>query len=49
MSEHNYLASLKDKEFQILWKLCANSTLQSEKEKLEKELEATRLEIEKLG
>lgn len=49
MSEYNYLSSLKNKEFLILQKLCDNSTPQPEKEKLEKELEETRLEIKKLG
>jgi len=49
MSEYNYLSSLKNKEFLILQKLCDNSIPQHEKEKLEKELEQTRLEIEKLG
>lgn len=49
MSEHNYLSSLKNKEFLILRKLCDISISKSEKEKLEKELEETRTEIEKLG
>ena len=49
MSEYNYLSSLKNKEFLILQKLCDNSILPPEKEKLEKELKETRLEIEKLG
>jgi hypothetical protein len=49
MSAHDYLASLKNKEFLILQKLCNNSISTSEKEKLEKELEVTRLEIEMLG
>ncbi len=49
MDEHSYLASLKDKEFRILEKLCNNSISQTDKEKFEKELEETRLEIEKLG
>lgn len=49
MSGYNYLSSLKNKEFLILQKLCDNSILPLEKEKLEKELEETRLEIEKLG
>jgi len=49
MSEHDYLSSLKNKEFLILKKLCENSISQNEKEKLEKDLEETRSEIEKLG
>ncbi|MCE9617011.1 MAG: hypothetical protein K8Q88_01430 [Nitrosarchaeum sp.] len=49
MSKYNYLSSLKNKEFQILRKLCDNSIPRLEKEKLEKELKETRLEIEKLG
>ncbi len=49
MSGHNYLSSLKNKEFLILQKLCDNSILPQEKEKLEKELKETRLEIERLG
>jgi hypothetical protein len=49
MSGYNYLSSLKNKEFLILQKLCDNSILPLEKEKLEKELEEIRLEIEKLG
>jgi len=48
MSESNHLASLKNREFFFLQKLCDNSISQSEKKKLEKELEKTRLEIEKL-
>ena len=48
MTEHNYLSSLKNKEFLILQKLCNNSVSHTEKEKLEKELKETRLEIEKL-
>ena len=48
MREHNYLSSLKDKEFLILKKLCDNSISQTEKEKLEKELEETRTKIKKL-
>jgi len=49
MIEQNYLASLKNKEFLILQKLCNDLVPQTEKEKLEKELEDVRLEIEKLG
>ena len=49
MDEHSsYLASLKNKEFLILQKLCDNSISQTEKERLEKELNETRLEIKKL-
>ena len=47
MSGYNYLSSLKNKEFLILQKLCDNSVLPPEKEKLEKELKETRLETEK--
>ena len=49
MTEHDYLSSLKNKEFLILKKLCDNSTTLDEKEKLEKELAETRSEIKKLG
>ncbi|HET9008987.1 MAG TPA: hypothetical protein VFN17_02575 [Nitrosarchaeum sp.] len=49
MSAHDYLASLKNKEFLILRKLCDNSISPSEKEELENELEKTRSEIELLG
>jgi len=49
MDEHSYLASLKNREFLILKKLCNNSISQIDKEKCEKELEETRLEIKKLG
>jgi hypothetical protein len=49
MSEHNYLTSLKNKEFLILRKLCDNSISKSEKEKFEKDLEDIRLAIKKLG
>ena len=49
MSEHDYLSSLKNKEFLILKKLCENSIAPTEKERLEKELEETRSEIKKLG
>ncbi len=49
MDEHSYLESLKNKEFLILQKLCNSSISQVEKEKLEKELKDTRLEIIKLG
>ena len=48
MDERSYLASLKNKEFLILEKLCNNSIPQTDKEKFEKELEEIRLEIEKL-
>ena len=49
MSDTSYLASLKNKEFLILQKLCDDSISQDQKEKFEKELEETRQEIEKLG
>jgi hypothetical protein len=49
MNEHSYLASLKNKEFLILRKLCDNSISQSEKKNLEKELTSVRSEIERLG
>jgi len=49
VDEHSSLASLKNKEFLILKKLCDNSISQTDKEKFEKELEETRLEIKKLG
>ena len=49
MDEHRYLASLKNKELLILKKSCNNSIYQIDKEKFEKELEQTRLEIKKLG
>ena len=49
MSEQNYLASLKNKEFLLLRKLCDNLISKKEKEQLEKELEETRSEIKKLG
>jgi len=49
MDEHIYLASLNNKEFLILKKLCNNSISQIDKEKSEKELKQTRLDIEKLG
>jgi len=48
MGEHSYLASLKNKEFLILKKLCNSSISQTDKKKFEKELEQTRLEIKKL-
>ena len=49
MTESNYLASLKNKEFRLLQRLCDNSISLDEKKTLEKELEETRLEISKLG
>ena len=49
MNEHSYLASLKNKEFLIMKKLCDNSISQDNKEKIEKQLEETRREIKKLG
>ena len=48
MSGHNFLESLKNKEFLILQKLCDYSVSQIEKEKLEKESKETRSEIKKL-
>ena len=48
MSEHNYFASLKNKEFLVLQKLCDDSLSSTDKEKYEKELEEIRLEIKKL-
>ncbi len=48
MVEQDYLATLKDKEFLILKKLCDNSMSQNDKEKFEKKLKETRLEIKKL-
>ena len=48
MGEHSYLASLKDKEFRMLEKLCDNSISHADKEKFERELEETRREIEKI-
>lgn len=48
MSEYSYLASLKNKEFLILQKLCDNSIPQDQKEKLQKDLQKTRDEIQKL-
>ena len=49
MSGLNYLASLKNKEFFLLRKLCNDSISPTYKEKLEKELKEIRLEIKKLG
>jgi hypothetical protein len=49
VNEHSYLATLKNKEFLILKKLCDNSMSQNDKEKFEKQLEETRVEIKKLG
>ena len=48
MNESNYFASLKNKEFLILKKLCDNSISQNEKEKIENELREVRMEIKKL-
>ena len=48
MSGSNYFSSLKNKECVILKKLCDKSVSQTEKERLEKELKETRLEIKKL-
>lgn len=49
MSEHDYLGSLKNKEFLLLQKLCDASLSDSEKVKFKKLLEETRREIESLG
>ena len=49
MDENSYLASLKNNKFLILKKLCNSPISQINKEKFEKELEQTRLEIKKLG
>jgi hypothetical protein len=49
MDEHIYLASLKNNKFLILKKSCNSSISQIDKEKFEKELEQTQLEIKKLG
>ena len=49
MSDHDYRASLKNKEFLILQLLCNNSISLTEKKKLEKKLKETRSEIKKLG
>jgi len=48
VSDPNHLSTLKDKEFFILRKLCDDSITFTEREKLEKELKETRLEIKKL-
>ena len=49
MNGLNYLASLKNKEFFLLGKLCDESISSTDKEKLKKELKEIRLEIKKLG
>ena len=49
MDDHSYLATLKNKELLILKKLCDNSMSKTDKEKFEKQLEETRMEIKKLG
>jgi len=49
MGKQDYLESLKNKEFLILEKLCENSMSQNDKEEFKKQLEETRLEIQKLG
>ena len=49
MTEHNYLSSLKNKEFLILQKLCDDSLSLDSKEKLQAALEEVRIEIKKLG
>lgn len=48
MNDQSYLSTLKDKEFFILRKLCDDSITSIEREKLEKKLKETRLEIKKL-
>ncbi|BDQ31746.1 hypothetical protein NZNM25_18860 [Nitrosopumilus zosterae] len=48
MNEHSYFASLKNKEFLILEKLCDESISPTEKERMEKEIRHIRLEIKKL-
>ena len=48
MSDPSYLSTLKDMEFFILRKLCDDSITSIEREKLEKELKETRLEIKKM-
>ena len=48
MTEYNYLASLKNKEFLILQKLCNDSLTLDVQEKLKIELEKIRLKIKKL-
>ena len=48
MNEHSYFASLKNKEFFLLQKLCDDSISQTQKEEIEKELEEIRLDIKKL-
>ena len=47
MSDYNHLESLKDREFAILKKL-SSTVSADEKERLEKELEEVRGEIERL-
>ena len=49
MTEQNDFASLKNKEFLILQKLCDDSISQTKKEEFEKELEKVCSKIEKLG
>ena len=48
MSDYNHLESLKDREFAILEKLSNNTVSTDEKDRLEKELEEVREEIEKI-
>ena len=48
MSKYNYLASLKNKEFLILEKLCDDSISQDDKENFEQDLKEVRLEIKKI-
>jgi hypothetical protein len=48
VSDYNHLESLKDREFVILEKLSSNTVSADEKDRLEKELEEVRREIEEL-
>jgi hypothetical protein len=48
VSDYNHLESLKDREFTILEKLSNNTVSADEKDRLEKELEEVRGEIEEL-
>ena len=48
MSDYNHLESLKDREFAILEKLSSNTVSADEKDRLKKELEKVRGEIEKI-
>ena len=48
MVEQNYFASLKNKEFLLLQKLCDDSITNDDKIKIMNELEKVRVEIKKL-